>query len=159
MVRACSGPGSILIEPLLVLPAAGSPAPDWFYTKVGSWVMTRKQFDAYCRGFQGVSHVVQWGGASVWKDGGKIFAICSTWGVGRNPKISFKCANLTYSILCEQPGIIPAPYLARAKWVQIESREAMSEKDIMAYIKAAHGIIAGKLSKAKRRDLGLSLPE
>jgi hypothetical protein len=35
----------------------------------------------------------------------------------------------------------------------------MSEKDIMAYIKVAHGIIAGKLSKAKRRDLGLSLPE
>ena len=117
--------------------------------------MTRQQFDAYCRGFQGVDHVEQWGGASVWKVGGKIFAICSTWGAGSHSKIGFKCSDLTYSILCDQPGIIPAPYLARAKWVQVETNAAMSNKDIKTYIKAAHGIIAGKLTKAKRKELNL----
>jgi len=119
--------------------------------------MNRQQFDAYCQGFQGVSHVEQWGGASVWKVGGKIFAICSKWGAGRHDKISFKCSDLTYSILCEQPGIIPAPYLARSKWVQIQNREAMNGHDIKAYIKAAHEIITGKLTKAKRKELNLIL--
>ncbi|MFP6697014.1 MAG: MmcQ/YjbR family DNA-binding protein [Alphaproteobacteria bacterium] len=99
------------------------------------------------------------GGASVWKVGGKIFAIQSNKGAGSHAKISFKCADLTYSILCEQPGIIPAPYLARAKWVQIESRKAMRDANIKAYTKAVHGIIAAKLSKSQRRELGLTIPE
>ena len=98
----------------------------------------------------------QWGGASVWKVGGKIFAICSNWGQGSHAKISFKCGDPAYSILCEQPGIIPAPYLARAQWVQLETAAAMSNKDIKDYIRAAHGIIAGKLTRAKRRELGLT---
>ena len=87
--------------------------------------------------------------------GGKIFAIQSNWGAGSHAKISFKCADLTYSILCEQPGILPAPYLARAKWVEIESRNAMRD----ANIKAAHGIIAAKFSKLQRREFGLTIPE
>ncbi len=91
--------------------------------------------------------------------GGKIFAIQSNWGAGSHAKISFKCADLTYSILCEQPRIIPAPYLARAKWVEIEGRNIMRDANIKAYIKAAHGIISAKFSKLQRPELGLTIPE
>lgn len=120
--------------------------------------MTRGEFDKYCRAFKGTENVEQWGGASVWKLGGKIFAICSKWGAGSHTKISFKCSDLTYAILCEQPGIIPAPYLARAKWVQLESADAMSPQDIRGYIEAAYFIIMAKLTKAQRKELGLTLP-
>lgn len=120
--------------------------------------MERQEFDAFCKSLKATTNVEQWGGASVWKVGGKIFAICSRWGEGENSKISFKCTDMSYTILTEQPGIIPAPYLARAKWVQIETAEAMTDEDIRAYIKTAHTIIAGKLTKAKRRELGLKLP-
>ena len=120
--------------------------------------MTRLEFDAFCRTFKAVVNVEQWGGASVWKLGGKIFAICSKWGAGSHTKISFKCSDLTYSILREQPGIIPAPYLARAKWVQIETADAMSDQDIKDYIKAAYFMIMGKLTKARRKELGVTLP-
>ncbi len=106
--------------------------------------MSREEFDTYCGGLLGVTHVVQWGNASVWKIGSKIFAICSNWGAGGHQKIGFKCSDLSFKVLCEQPGIIPAPYLARAKWVQMETEKAMSDEDIKAYINAA------------RRDLGLS---
>ena len=118
--------------------------------------MTRSEFDAYCGTLTGTSHVVQWGDASVWKVGGKIFAICSRWGDGEGPRIAFKCSDLAYDILIEQPGIIPAPYLARAKWVQVESAEAMSDEDIRDYIAAAHSIVAAKLSRARRQELGLT---
>ena len=120
--------------------------------------MTRTDFDAYCRRFKATEHVVQWGGASVWKIGGRIFAICSRWGAGKHPKISFKCSDLSYRLLSEQPDIVPAPYLARAKWVQLENDDAMDDQDLKAYIEAAYFIIMAKLTKAKRKELGLTLP-
>ncbi|MEX3008706.1 MmcQ/YjbR family DNA-binding protein [Hoeflea sp. TYP-13] len=117
--------------------------------------MDRSGFDKYCGSLRATTHVVQWGGASVWKVGGKIFAICSQWGEGPHQRISFKCTDLAYTILCELDGIVPAPYLARAKWVQIESPEAMSDDDLRSYIGAAHIIVAGKLTRALRKELGL----
>ncbi len=117
--------------------------------------MTRTDFDAFCSALKATTHVEQWGNASVWKLGGKIFAICSKWGDGNHTKISFKTSDLSYAILIEQPGIIPAPYLGRAKWVQIETTEAMSDPDIRAYIETAYAIIMAKLTKAKRKELSL----
>jgi len=117
--------------------------------------MTRDEFDAFCGALTGTTNVIQWGGSSVWKVGGKIFAICSIWGEGMEEKISFKCSELSYTTLCEQPGIIPAPYLARAKWVQIQEPDAMGDDDIRTYITQAHEIISAKLTKAVRAELGL----
>jgi len=118
--------------------------------------MTRDEFNDFCASLKSTTNVVQWGNSSVWKVGGKIFAICSIWGEGREDKISFKCADMSFQILCELPGVIPAPYLARGKWVQVTSSETLSDDDIRSYIEEAHAIIAAKLTKAKRTELGLS---
>nr|WP_204602328.1 MmcQ/YjbR family DNA-binding protein [Paremcibacter congregatus] len=120
-------------------------------------MMSREEFDDYCRNLTSTTNVIQWGNASVWKVGGKIFAICSHWGVGETQKISFKCSDLSYQVLCELPGITPAPYLARAKWVQIADPDAMSEQDVKDYIRTAHNIIAQKLTQKMRAELGLDL--
>ena len=37
--------------------------------------MTREDYDAFCGSLPHATHVVQWGDASVWKIGGKVFAI------------------------------------------------------------------------------------
>lgn len=121
--------------------------------------MNRTDFDAYCERLQATTHVEQWGGASVWKVGGKIFAICSRWGSGTDQCISFKCSDFSYEILCEQDGIVPAPYLARAKWVQIQNPDVMDDDDLRRYLDTAHGIVAGKLTKTRQKALGLDLEE
>ena len=118
--------------------------------------MTRDEFDAFCGGLPATTHVIQWGASSVWKVGGKIFAICSRWGPGDHAKIGFKCSEMSYAVLREAPGIIPSPYLARASWVQLEDPAAMPDEDIELYIREAHRIIASKLTRAKRRELGLT---
>ncbi|WP_374651528.1 MmcQ/YjbR family DNA-binding protein [Dongia sp.] len=120
--------------------------------------MTRKEFDKACGALPKTTQVVQWGGASVWKVGGKIFAVCSNWGPGEGPKFSFKCSDMSYDLLRQQKGIIPAPYLARAKWVQVETPKALGDKDLKAYIETAYRLVAAKLTKAKRAELGLELP-
>ncbi|MEQ9490854.1 MAG: MmcQ/YjbR family DNA-binding protein [Alphaproteobacteria bacterium] len=127
--------------------------------------MNRAEFDAFCGSLPATTHVVQWGGASVWKVGGKIFAVCTGWGkdgqlaadTGKPAKdrIGFKCSDLSYDILRQQPGIIPSPYLARAKWVQVRTEDALNDDELKAYIEQAHSIIARKLTRATRKKLDL----
>lgn len=117
--------------------------------------MRREEFDQFCATLKSTINVIQWGNSSVWKIGGKIFAICSHWGEGKHQKIGFKCSDLSYQILIEQPGIIPGPYLARAKWIQLTTDDAMNDEDIRAYITTAYEIIASKLTKKIRAELGI----
>ncbi len=121
--------------------------------------MTREEFNDHCLSLAGTTNVVQWGNASVWKIGGKIFAICAEWGEDNGPGIGFKCSDLSYRILIEQDGIIPSPYLARAKWVRLISHDAMCDADIKLYIERAYLIIMAKLTKAKLKELGLEKPK
>lgn len=121
--------------------------------------MTRAEFDRLCARLPAATHVVQWGGASVWKVGGKIFAICSSWGDGDGgplDAIAFKCSELSYRILTELPGIVPAPYLARAGWVQVNRAGALQDEDIAAHLAEAHRLVAARLTRARRAELGLA---
>ncbi|MBT5187956.1 MAG: MmcQ/YjbR family DNA-binding protein [Kordiimonadaceae bacterium] len=117
--------------------------------------MTRDEFDNYCGSLKSTTHVVQWGDASVWKIGGKVFAIHSGLGNKNAHSLSFKCSDLNFQILCELDGIIPAPYLARGKWVQLTTKEAMNNQDAKDYISASYGIISKKLTKKLQAELGL----
>ena len=80
--------------------------------------MTYDEFNAFCRSLPATTHVVQWGGAEVWKVGGKVFAI-GGWSDGREA-FTFKVSDIAYEILKEERGLRPAPYLASRgmKWIQ-----------------------------------------
>ncbi len=121
--------------------------------------MDRKAFDTFCKSLPATAMVVQWGGAHVWKVGGKIFALCGPWGEDRpdrSYKISFKASDLAFQMLTQEPGIIPAPYLGRYKWVQIQDADALSDGDLKAYLAEAHRMVSAKLSKKQQSDLGLT---
>lgn len=113
--------------------------------------MTRDEFDEFCAGLTATVNVIQWGNASVWKVGGKVFALCVVDG----PKFSFKCTDMAFEILSDMPGLIQAPYFARAKWVQMTTPDALSRTEFKKHIVAAHEIIAAKLTKKLQKELGL----
>jgi predicted DNA-binding protein (MmcQ/YjbR family) len=58
----------------------------------------------------------------------------------------------------EQVGIIPAPYLARAHWVSLETENALSRAEIKRLVRQARGIVIAKLPKktqtALKSDVG-----
>lgn len=115
--------------------------------------MTRSEFDAFCASLPASTHVVQWGGSSVWKVGGKIFAI---WGgADEDGHISFKASELAGEMLRQRGEYQPAPYLARAGWMQLKSSISVEAEESQAYLAASHGLIAGKLPKRVRLELGL----
>jgi predicted DNA-binding protein (MmcQ/YjbR family) len=47
----------------------------------------------------------------------------------------------------EQDGIVPAPYLARARWVALERFDALSDREIRARLVEAYEIVLSKLPK------------
>lgn len=118
----------------------------------------RAQFEATLTAMPAVEIVHQWGDASVGKVGepgkGKIFAILSSWSTD-GPAIAFKCSDMSFEMLPTLTGIRPAPYLARAKWVQVERECALSEDEIHAYIEHAYALVSAKLTRAVRTRLGL----
>jgi predicted DNA-binding protein (MmcQ/YjbR family) len=101
-----------------------------------------------CRTLPGVSEDVKWGNDLVFSVGGKMFAV-----IDLEPPhaIAFKCSEEVFGELVERLGIIPAPYLARAKWVQeTEFGETLDLRELAELLRAAHAIVASKLPKSRR---------
>ena len=117
--------------------------------------MTYEKFNEFCEGLPGTSHVVQWGGAHVWKVGGKVFAI-GGWADGK-PAFTFKVSGLAYEMLRELPGLRPAPYLASRgmTWIQHFAKPGLSDRELKERLRESHLIVARGLPKKKRMELGL----
>jgi predicted DNA-binding protein (MmcQ/YjbR family) len=123
--------------------------------------MNIDQFNQFCATLPAASHIVQWGGAQVWKVGGakdgKVFAIGGWNKDGALTGITFKVSPLSYDILKEQPGLRPAPYLASRgmKWIQHYDTPGLNNEELRAYLSESHRIVAAGMSKKKQAELGL----
>jgi predicted DNA-binding protein (MmcQ/YjbR family) len=117
--------------------------------------MTYDEFNTFCRSLASSTYVVQWGGAHVWKIGGKVFAI-GGW-QDDEPGFTFKVSDISYELLKGQPGLRPAPYLASRgmKWIQHFAKPGLTDAELKAYIRQSHAIVSGGLPKKKRAELRL----
>ena len=133
--------------------------------------MTPDVFNAFCAGLVATSHVVQWGGADVWKVGeanpekskAKVFAIAG-WGENRHGDagkfaVSFKVSPMAFEILRDHPDCRPAPYLASRgmKWIQYWRDEVMSDTDLLDLVTSSHRLVASGLPKKTQHALGLDI--
>jgi predicted DNA-binding protein (MmcQ/YjbR family) len=118
--------------------------------------MMRDDFNSFCASLPATHHVVQWGGADVWKVGDKVFAICG-WHNGAVPGITFKTSAANYEMLREMPGMRPAPYLASRglKWIQRHDHPGVGDDELQYYLAESHRIVASGFSRKKRAELGI----
>ena len=105
----------------------------------------------YCLSLPHVTEHIQWGEHLVFKVGGKCFAIANLGPVGN--ALSFKCSPEDFVQLTEQDGIIPAPYLARAHWVALETFEALRLRELQERLSLAHRHVFEKLPKKSKQQL------
>lgn len=119
--------------------------------------MTHEEYNNFCSALPATSYVNQWGGAHVWKVGGKVFAIGATTAPD-GLAVSFKVSDNNFNVLKDQPGFRPAPYLASRgmKWIQQYDTLAEHVEELKYYIKESHRIVSLGLSKMKQRELGLN---
>src|ERR1700732_1732717 len=87
-----------------------------------------------CLSFPGATEQIQWGDDLLFKVGGKMFAVArlepaKIW-------ISLKASPENFAELTERPGVLPAPYLARAKWIALEWKDDFADAAIAHLLRA-----------------------
>lgn len=106
-----------------------------------------------CLSFPGATEQMQWGNDLVFKVGGKMFAVTPL--EPASVCLSFKASPGTFAELTERPNIIPAPYLARAQWVALQTKDALPAEELARMLRESYDLVFVKLPK-KTRDALLS---
>ena len=122
--------------------------------------MNLANYNAFCGALAHTSHVVQWGGAHVWKVAGKVFAIGGWNGSDDDDflSVTFKCSEISYDLLRQETGCRPAPYLASRgmKWIQRTSDEAIDDATLKDYLRESYRLASLTLTKKIQKELGLN---
>jgi len=105
----------------------------------------------HCLSFPNATEQVQWEDDLVFKVGGKMFAVTALEPAG--VWLSFKCTGEEFGDLIELPGVIPAPYLARAQWIALEREDALPAAEIKRLLRQSYDLVFAKLTKKARMAL------
>ena len=116
--------------------------------------MNLDRFRRDCAALAGATRDVKWGDDEVWSVGGRMFAVLSP-ASGKAARLSFKCDADRFLELTDLPGVVPAPYLARAHWVQLDGSAALDQAQVAALIGRSHALVFAKLT---RREQAAILP-
>ena len=109
------------------------------------WVRER------CLGFPAATEHVIWGNDLTFKVAGKIFAHlvldpAPVW-------LSFKTTPDNFYELTERTNIIPAPYMARASYIALQTRDALTADELATLLRESYDLVVAKLPKKTREAL------
>jgi predicted DNA-binding protein (MmcQ/YjbR family) len=109
-------------------------------------------FDAlrkFCTTLPGATMDIKWGADECHCVGAKMFAVFGVTS-SHGTSVSFKCDPERFLELTDVPGIVPAPYLARAHWVRVNERTALGDAQARDLVTKAHALILVKLTKREQ---------
>ena len=111
----------------------------------------------YCAKLPGTTRDIKWGADECYSVGGKMYAV---FGIerGKPANVGFKCDPERFLELTDQQGIIPAPYLARAHWVQIQDPKALADAAARELVARSHALIFTKLTKKAQASIAAAPP-
>lgn len=95
-------------------------------------------------------HVI-WGTDLTFKVAGKIFAHLAlepakVW-------LAFKVTPERFYELTERPDIIPAPYMARASYIALQTREALRADELAALLRESYALVVAKMPRKTQQAL------
>ncbi len=110
---------------------------------------------AACKALPGATYDVKWGKDECYSVGGKMFAVIGPGGTyGGSPRaghsIGFKVDDFRFLELTDREGIIPAPYMAKHKWVLVQDMKKLTDAELKELIVRSHALVAARLPKSKR---------
>jgi predicted DNA-binding protein (MmcQ/YjbR family) len=116
--------------------------------------MNIDQLRKICLRFSGVTEQIQWADDLLFKVGGKMFAVlplepARLW-------LTLKADPEEFAELTERPGIVPAPYLARAKWISIETAQTLDSREVESLLRKSYELVFAKLPRGVRASLASS---
>ncbi len=107
--------------------------------------MTVESIRRWCLALPGVTEDIKWDDDLVFSVGGKMFCVAM---LDPPHRLSFKCEAETFAELIEREGIIPAPYLARAKWVSLETLDGPMEwRELEGRLRRSYDLVKASLTR------------
>lgn len=112
--------------------------------------MTVDEIRKFCMNLPGTTEDVKWENHLCFNIGGKMYCVT----VFENPiTASIKVSDEDFKELSTRPDIIPAPYMARHKWVLIQKPAALKKKEWEHYLRKSHELIREKLPAKIKKTL------
>jgi predicted DNA-binding protein (MmcQ/YjbR family) len=105
----------------------------------------------FCRTLPGTTEDIKWECNRVFSVGEKMFAVMDA--KDKDKSVSFKVDDDRFLELTDREGIIPAPYLARAKWVMVQDLSKLPDAEAKALLKRSHELVFAKLTKKLQREI------
>lgn len=112
--------------------------------------MDAKTLRALVAKWPGTTEDIKWGSDLVFSVGGKMYCVLDTGDSGR---LSFKVEDDLFLALTDRPGIVPAPYLARARWVSLVESGALADVELRALMRRSYELVLAKLPKRDQKRL------
>jgi len=106
----------------------------------------------FCLSLPATSEDIKWGNDLCFLVAGKMFCVA---GLDQPHKLAFKVPDEMFEELSTSDGFIPAPYMARAKWVMVQNISKLSKKEWERYILQSYTLVKNKLSKKLLKELGI----
>ena len=114
--------------------------------------MNNETLRSFCLSLPQVTEDIKWGSDLCFCVGKKMFCVAGT---AAEVSVCFKCAEEDFNVLCERPGIIPAPYLGRNKWVLVQKPSALNTGEWRYFIRMSYDLVTAGLPKKLKMELGL----
>ncbi len=110
--------------------------------------MTHDLLEQICLAIPGTEIDVKWGNDLCYMVGKKMYCV-----TGTHPpvQVSLKVDPNEFDELTDREGIIPAPYLARYKWIHVSDVSALSSPEWERLIQNSHQLVYQRLPR-KIRD-------
>ncbi|HEY6135014.1 MAG TPA: MmcQ/YjbR family DNA-binding protein [Rubrivivax sp.] len=102
----------------------------------------------------GATEDIKWGADLVYSVGAKMFCVFLLDDTAP-VTCSLKVDDQRFIELTGVPGVTPAPYLARAHWVQVGRDHGLGSTALDDLVRRSHALVAGKLTKKLQRELGV----
>ena len=115
--------------------------------------MNIEEIQSICLKLNGVTEDIKWEDHLCFNIGGKMFLVTAPDNVPVSASI--KVSDENFIELPAKKGIIPAPYMARFKWVFLEDINLWSKKQWEHYIIEAYELVGKTLPLKTRKSLGL----
>ena len=105
----------------------------------------------FCLSMHGATEGIKWEDHICFMVGGKMFCV-----TGADGGTSLKLTPGEFDTLTEKDGIIPAPYMARNKWVTIHSFKTLKNSEWQQLIEMSYSLVSTSLSKKVQKELGIA---
>jgi|ERR1017187_7628566 predicted DNA-binding protein (MmcQ/YjbR family) len=105
-----------------------------------------------CLSLPGATEDIKWEADLCFLIGGKMFCVT---GFEPGSSVTLKVPDPEFEEMIAGPGFSPAPYLARAKWVQVEDLDQLSKEEWSRLIQQSYELVKSKLPKKVLKEMGL----